>query len=459
MAADSTLNSGDLADVGARLTTLRDDDAAGRRVRTDHDPDRGALYFTAMTNTAKLKKFTIGACAIALVTVACATMRPPVSPEEHRLRLDPLAALRVMNTPAELDEHDDEAELSSRVRLALNESGALPIQPAGTAQSDRVRRLGRAVLRDWPLPLRGYDYTFETQVDPNPNAFAYGNGGVSITTGMLDILGDDDEVQAILAHEVAHNELRHIWRGQKAALKAIAVQGGLMALFHSTDSTAAAWAALVGNELVNAIYSDYNQDRESEADLLALHYLDHAGIGPRPFERAFSAMQREERRNSGLRSHAVYRTHPPTPERIRRAQTIRSRAIGDAGTAVGTDDQDYVRGGFQPLWVADHNGETDVVGVLSSPEYDVRRPVGGMVMTISGVRYEFSERTAENTDPGTAVPVIFRARQRPPSGASWSTAATASIALRGVTKWQRMPISLFSETGFAGTLPVDLATR
>lgn len=399
-------------------------------------------------------KLLYAAAVAAALAAACATMTPPTSSADHQRRSDPLQALRVVNTPSELEGHADEAAFSKQVRLALNSSGALPIRPAGPTQTNRVRRLGRAVLRDWPLPLRGYDYTFEVQVDPNANASAYGNGGVAITSRLLDILGDDDHaVQAVLAHEVAHNELRHLWRKQKAILKAQAVQGGLIALLYATDSDAAALTAMVGMELVNTVFSDYNQDRESEADLLALYYLENAGIGPAAFDRAFTAMQREQRQRAGLAAHPVYRTHPPTRERIRRARTIASRTLANTGTAIGIDDDNYVRGGFQPLWVADHNGETDVVGVLTSPEYDVRRPVGDMAMIVDGKLYEFSERTAENTDPGTSVPVIFRAKNRPPRGANWTRAANAGIALRGVTRWRRAPMALFSTTGSAWAVP------
>ena len=90
-----------------------------------------------------------------ILTTACRTGLAPVgSLAERQRRIDPLAALRVMNTPNDLEGIEDEQGIASKMRLALSESGTLPIRSAPVRQGSRVRRLGRQVLREWPMPLR-----------------------------------------------------------------------------------------------------------------------------------------------------------------------------------------------------------------------------------------------------------------------------------------------------------------
>lgn len=72
----------------------------------------------------------------------------------------------------------------------------------------RVKRLVDSMLPRTGLSRAPTLYVME---DEQPNAFAFGNGlvgrGVAVTTGILDLL-DDDELQAVLAHELGHLRAR-----------------------------------------------------------------------------------------------------------------------------------------------------------------------------------------------------------------------------------------------------------
>ena len=84
-----------------------------------------------------------------------------------------------------------------------------------------VGDIGRRVLDGWPLPLKGYRYRFQAVDSDDINAFAVPTGYIFMTRGLLESLESDNEVAAILAHEIAHVESRHsyrIWRnGQRAS--------------------------------------------------------------------------------------------------------------------------------------------------------------------------------------------------------------------------------------------------
>jgi Zn-dependent protease with chaperone function len=78
-----------------------------------------------------------------------------------------------------------------------------------TALEERVDRIGSKVLANWPHPLRGYDYDFGVVKHDHANAYACATGIVYVTTGLLDMVEDDAELEAVLAHEVTHCERRH----------------------------------------------------------------------------------------------------------------------------------------------------------------------------------------------------------------------------------------------------------
>jgi beta-barrel assembly-enhancing protease len=56
---------------------------------------------------------------------------------------------------------------------------------------------------------RGIRYQFHVVVAAGPNAFALPGGQIYITSAMLQFLQSDDELAAILGHEIAHVDLRH----------------------------------------------------------------------------------------------------------------------------------------------------------------------------------------------------------------------------------------------------------
>ena len=75
-----------------------------------------------------------------------------------------------------------------------------------------LERIGERVLDAWPVPLKGYRYRFQVVDSDEISAFAVPTGYIFMTRGLLESLESDDEVAAILAHEIAHVESRHSWR-------------------------------------------------------------------------------------------------------------------------------------------------------------------------------------------------------------------------------------------------------
>ena len=85
-----------------------------------------------------------------------------------------------------------------------------------------VRRVGHELR---PQPTDDYiEYEFFVLRDPSPNAFALPNGHVYVHTGMLARLHDEDELAALLAHEINHVAGHHGILDHRAA-KSTAIAG------------------------------------------------------------------------------------------------------------------------------------------------------------------------------------------------------------------------------------------
>lgn len=157
-------------------------------------------------------------------------------------------------------------------------------------QTDRVRRIGSLVLAKWPLKLLGYDYSFVVYEDKSINATAIPTGQIFINSGLLNAIESDEELEAVLAHEVAHIELRHSLRSYHIATEKIGTQQGL-AMVGAIAGAAAGAAASRNNSSVATIasagaigslagliaaeiyYNGYTKEHEKEADELANMYF------------------------------------------------------------------------------------------------------------------------------------------------------------------------------------------
>ena len=139
------------------------------------------------------------------------------------------------------------------------------------------------------------------------NAFALPSGTVIVTDELIALAEHDQEVVAVLAHEIGHvknrHGLRHAIQSSTVALVALAITGDV-------SSTSYAIAALP-TLLVDAQYS---QNFEREADAYSLQYLRANRIERTHFK---NFMLRLEAEHGGSSEWAHYlASHPPTQERI-----------------------------------------------------------------------------------------------------------------------------------------------
>lgn len=111
---------------------------------------------------------------------------------------------------APLSAHAQQWPARDRLLQALS-AQHLELAP-GDPRQLRVQTIGRALIaRQNPRP----PWEFVVVQSPKVDAGCCGEGAIYVTSGLLELPLDDDEMAGILGHEVAHGIMRHVETNQQ----------------------------------------------------------------------------------------------------------------------------------------------------------------------------------------------------------------------------------------------------
>jgi Zn-dependent protease with chaperone function len=158
-------------------------------------------------------------------------------------------------------------------------------------------------------------YRLEFRRADMPNAFALPGGIVVVTDELAELL-TNDQITAVIAHEIGHHVHRHVMR-QVLQGSAVAVAVSLI-----TGDAASASGAVTTIPIM-LLESGYSRDFEREADAYAISRLPEVGLSPHHFADALRALREHasadsESDEAGIAGYLS--THPATEERIRAAE-------------------------------------------------------------------------------------------------------------------------------------------
>jgi Zn-dependent protease with chaperone function len=205
-----------------------------------------------------------------------------------------------------------------------------------TDKQESLNRLGNKVLDRWPVPLRGYDYSFNLTSRDSINARAIPGGSIYINQGLLDIIENEEELEFVLAHEIAHIELSHGLLGvekakkdYQAAVVAAAIFGGVAAASSYNGTVDRSVSDLI-NAMTNYGFalsqSGYSRAQEREADIMAMLYMKKNQINTDFGKQLLGKLRFSNdlidpsiERNTG-----VFYSHPTCHDRIYIANNLKS---------------------------------------------------------------------------------------------------------------------------------------
>lgn len=157
-----------------------------------------------------------------------------------------------------------------------------------------------------------YRLEFRESTSFGANAMALPGGAIVITDDMVKLAESQDEVMAILAHEVGHQEHRH-------AMRHLLQTSGAAIVAATVTADAASFGLAVGGLPLLLANARYSREFESEADDFAFERLTQSGISPVAFATIMERVANQRGAEKwGLTSFVS--THPVTAERVQRAR-------------------------------------------------------------------------------------------------------------------------------------------
>lgn len=245
-------------------------------------------------------RFLLFSVATAIAICACATTTSPTGRTQH------VGAV----SQQQLDEMGAQAFAEYKAKLP---------QSRNAGQTAYVRCVVDAITRELPADAQAR-WEVALFTNESPNAFALPGGKVGVYTGIFDVARNQDQLAAVIAHEIGHVIAHHHDERVTRQLGAQAGLGIIGALVGSQYGANAAQATqqLGGAAVQAAFLLPNNRVQESEADVVGQRLMARAGFDPR---QAVNLWQNMISASSGSRAPEWLSTHPDPQARISELQT------------------------------------------------------------------------------------------------------------------------------------------
>lgn len=198
------------------------------------------------------------------------------------------------------------------------------VPTADQASLRYVQCITDAIVKVLPGEQRNLDWQVRVFKAEQPNAFALPGGYMGVNTGMLDVATTQDQLAAVVGHEIGHVLARH---ANERASTQNATSLGL-----SVISSASGMQTPGGQQLMSVlglgaqygIALPFSRRHESEADVIGLDLMAQAGFDPRQSVTLWENMQAA---SGGGAPPAWMSTHPSQGQRIEGLQASMDSAL------------------------------------------------------------------------------------------------------------------------------------
>lgn len=241
-----------------------------------------------------MKKALLLGVAITVLAAACATTTSPTG------RRQVVGGV----SQAELDQLGAQAfaEAKSKQKVSTD-----------ATQNAYVQCVVNALVAQLPSQYQGVRWETAVFVDNEPNAFALPGGKVGVHTGIFTVARNQDQLAAVIGHEISHVISRHheerLTR-QMGASSVLQVAGALAGDYGQLVTQGGSILAQTGFLLPNS------REQEGEADIVGQRLMAQAGFDPAQAISLWQNMQAA----SGSRAPQWMSTHPDPANRIRDLQ-------------------------------------------------------------------------------------------------------------------------------------------
>jgi predicted Zn-dependent protease len=202
------------------------------------------------------------------------------------------------------------------------QAGALAAQQVvkekGLAQDPRleamIQRVGQRVAA--VSDAKNVAWEFHLINDDTPNAFALPGGFVGVNKGLFQLIQTDDQLAAVLGHEIGHVAANH--HAERLSRQAMVDTGVSMV----SGQVAPELAPVLAEAATLGAVLPFTRDQEAEADHIGLIYMARAGYDPHGAVEVWQKFQA-----LGGAPPEFLSTHPDPGNRIAELQKLMPEAM------------------------------------------------------------------------------------------------------------------------------------
>ncbi len=199
----------------------------------------------------------------------------------------------------------------SAARRAETPPPAASQKSVDPAQVERLKKAMIPLLQVMDKPRPPSQVKVGIMDNPQINAANAGNGEFYVTTGLLR-KANDDQLLAVLAHEVAHEDLGHVAKAQ-----ALGTGLGIGAVILDQIIPGAGRVAPIAGALISR---KYNRNEEYAADRHGVELLERMGRSKDVMINTLTWLMDSD--GSGGEGGGFFSTHPATGDRIQELRRL-----------------------------------------------------------------------------------------------------------------------------------------
>ncbi|MDJ0928146.1 MAG: M48 family metallopeptidase [Gammaproteobacteria bacterium] len=226
-----------------------------------------------------------------------------------------------------VSETELESESEAQFRQMRNTT---PISTDAKTRS-YINCVAQAIVDELEEPYASRLWEVEVFDNEAINAFAMPGGKIGIFTGIFKAAENQDQLGAVIGHEVAHVTQRHSLERVNREL----TQQGVISIGTAAAGIGGAAAGAVQTAAQIGLSLPYGRGQESEADIVGIYYMADAGFDPRASVQLWKNMEREQ----DLAPPQWLSTHPSSDNRIQDLIEALPEALSryNAAKAAGKD--------------------------------------------------------------------------------------------------------------------------
>ena len=235
------------------------------------------------------------------------------------------------------------------VQYMAETDGQNTILPADNSYTQRLNRI-MAKFRN----ISDLNVNYKVYQSSTVNAFASGDGSIRVYSGLMDKM-TDDELFAVIGHELGHLKNKDVRDAYRAAYLIVAARYGIAAVNTTAGAISTGFLGDLGQELAQNAYS---RKQEYEADEASFQYCITNGVDAFAMYKALNVLVGLNGNSSTQGAVAqMFSTHPDSAKRATRIKemaeaagyTMKSNTTSSQGTSTSSGTTNTNGGGKKTL--------------------------------------------------------------------------------------------------------------